>query len=272
MREEVITITGILLVALSMKSEDERLNEMRIAEGGEPIPQEVDQMSVAQEVGKVFEEVASDIEIIKDPWEEYAEELHEERANLGEGLSPMERAFYQRFYPTAMMEQRRYGIPFSIKMAQGALEGNWGNSKLAREANNHFGIKTNRPGGYPHPDDRKDDMFRRYVSSWESWRDHSKFLRENPRYAPLFADKFDRSAFAKYSKNEKCLAKGSSGCIRRGLDPRFNEKLRDLERNWNTPYKRFAIGLSILNYATDVNYDRTLINLIEKKRFYESDI
>ncbi len=272
MREEAITIAGILLLGTCIKDMDLELAALIVQDAKDmQEDQNTDQMSVS-DIGAVVQEVADDLDIDKDPWEEYAEDLHAEKEHVGEGLSDSERAFYRRFYPTAMMEQRRYGIPFSIKMAQGALEGNWGKSTLAVNANNHFGIKTKSRTGYPHADDEKGDRFRRYASSWESWRDHSRFLSTNPRYSPLFRDKFNRVDWLKYSKNQKCLKKGSRGCTVTGPDPRFQQKLRDLERNWNVKYKRWSIGLSILNYATDPNYDRTLINLIEKKRFYESDI
>ena len=35
----------------------------------------------------------------------------------------------------------RSGVPASITLAQGMLESGYGNSELARKANNHFGIK-----------------------------------------------------------------------------------------------------------------------------------
>ena len=41
----------------------------------------------------------------------------------------------------AISEMIRTGVPASIKLAQGMLESNWGRSKLATVANNHFGIK-----------------------------------------------------------------------------------------------------------------------------------
>ena len=41
----------------------------------------------------------------------------------------------------AVKEMNRYGIPASITLAQGILESGSGESRLATQGNNHFGIK-----------------------------------------------------------------------------------------------------------------------------------
>lgn len=89
----------------------------------------------------------------------------------------------------AVEEMNRYHIPASITMAQACLESGNGNSTLSVKANNHFGIKGNNGWTGPyvkHNDDRRGERFRKYNSAWESFRDHSKFLTENPRYGFLF--------------------------------------------------------------------------------------
>ena len=49
---------------------------------------------------------------------------------------------YTRQYADYAMEQmRRYGIPASVTLAQGILESSNGQSRLAQNENNHFGIK-----------------------------------------------------------------------------------------------------------------------------------
>src|SRR5690606_1287350 len=50
-------------------------------------------------------------------------------------------AYIQRYKDISIAEMRTYGIPASITLAQALLESGNGNSYLAREANNHFGIK-----------------------------------------------------------------------------------------------------------------------------------
>ena len=49
---------------------------------------------------------------------------------------------YITLYSTfAMAQMRRYGIPASVTLAQGILESSNGQSRLAVNENNHFGIK-----------------------------------------------------------------------------------------------------------------------------------
>lgn len=96
---------------------------------------------------------------------------------------------YIRLYrEDAIREMQKSGVPASITLAQACLESSDGNSPLAREANNHFGIKCsnwNGPG-YHQDDDAPNECFRKYNSVFESFDDHSQFLKTRPRYANLF--------------------------------------------------------------------------------------
>lgn len=96
--------------------------------------------------------------------------------------------YLDRYSAAAQDEMRTYGIPASITLAQGLLESNAGDSKLARKSNNHFGIKcrskclgcTCRNYG----DDTRYDMFRVFDSVADSYREHS-ILLNSKRYARL---------------------------------------------------------------------------------------
>lgn len=97
-------------------------------------------------------------------------------------------AYIDKYKDMAMEQQQKYKIPASITLAQGLLESGAGRSRLATEANNHFGIKT--PGGWTGPyilvdDDRPKERFRKYRSVRDSYEDHSLFLLK-PRYKRLF--------------------------------------------------------------------------------------
>lgn len=90
----------------------------------------------------------------------------------------------------AMQEMKVYNIPASITLGQGILESSSGNSKLARDCNNHFGIKCRKEwtGAYClADDDAPNECFRGYSSAMESYRDHSMFLKNSSRYGNLFA-------------------------------------------------------------------------------------
>jgi len=141
-------------------------------------------------------------------------------------------AYIDRFEVVAKTEMVKFGVPASIKMAQALLESNVGKSKLTQRNNNHFGLKCfskvcikNHCSNMS--DDHHKDFFRNYNSSWESWRDHSKFLNSE-RYLHL--------------------------------------------QEFGNDYKKWAEGLQKAGYATDKNYSKKLIKLIEKYRLYELDI
>lgn len=87
----------------------------------------------------------------------------------------------------------QYGIPASIKLAQALLESGNGNSYLATQANNHFGIKCGgvwKGRSTTRPDDGPNDCFRVYNNPDDSFRDHSQFLLRK-RYEALFSLKKD---------------------------------------------------------------------------------
>ena len=93
-----------------------------------------------------------------------------------------------KYSALAVKQMRQYKIPASITLAQGILESNNGNSKLAVKANNHFGIKCHGWEGKKifEDDDKKNECFRKYKSPLESFKDHSLFLNKYSRYAFLF--------------------------------------------------------------------------------------
>ena len=96
--------------------------------------------------------------------------------------------YITKYSALAVKQMRQYKIPASITLAQGILESNNGNSKLAVKANNHFGIKCHGWEGKKifEDDDKKNECFRKYKSPLESFKDHSLFLNKYGRYAFLF--------------------------------------------------------------------------------------
>jgi flagellum-specific peptidoglycan hydrolase FlgJ len=89
----------------------------------------------------------------------------------------------------AIKKMVEYKIPASITLAQGIYESGSGTSRLAREANNHFGIKCHKEwegDTLKHDDDELQECFRKYTAAEDSYNDHSQFLLTRPRYAKLF--------------------------------------------------------------------------------------
>ena len=109
--------------------------------------------------------------------------------------------YIDKYKEIAMKEMVKYKIPASITLAQGILESGNGKSKLATKGNNHFGIKCHsdwRGKTMRMDDDAPQECFRVYKTAEESYRDHSKFLRNSQRYASLFDLKItDYKAWAK---------------------------------------------------------------------------
>lgn len=126
----------------------------------------------------------------------------------------------------------RTGVPASITLAQGLLESAAGQSRLAREGNNHFGIKCHRDWKGKrifNDDDAKGECFRSYDSAEHSFRDHSDFLRYYDRYKFLFSYE-------------------------------------------TTDYKAWAYGLKKAGYATSPTYAEKLIETVEKYGLSRFDV
>lgn len=96
--------------------------------------------------------------------------------------------YVQKYKEEAVREMLSSGVPASITLAQALLESDNGNSPLAIYANNHFGIKCKNWEGptFIQDDDTKNECFRKYYSVYESYQDHSNFLKNRQRYALLF--------------------------------------------------------------------------------------
>jgi GR25 family glycosyltransferase involved in LPS biosynthesis len=151
------------------------------------------------------------------------------------------KVYIENYKRIAIQEMHRVGVPASIKLAQGLLESDWGKSKLATEANNHFGIKcgTKWEGrSFYKTDDDFDAMgnltescFRSYNKAEESYINHSDFLKD--------PNKSNRYGFL------------------------FDYKTND--------YVSWAYGLQTAGYASDPKYPQKIIQIIEKYQLNEFD-
>ncbi len=96
--------------------------------------------------------------------------------------------YIKKYSQLAVEQMKKHKIPASITLAQGLLESGAGRSSLARNSNNHFGIKCHGWKGRKvyHDDDAKGECFRAYRKVKDSYEDHSEFLKNGARYASLF--------------------------------------------------------------------------------------
>lgn len=96
--------------------------------------------------------------------------------------------FIRRYADIAMRQQKKYGIPASVILAQMAYESGWGSSDLAQKGNNYFGIKCSSSWlrqGLPyslHSDDRPNEKFCNFSCVEEGVEYHTRLLMSD-RYA-----------------------------------------------------------------------------------------
>lgn len=95
--------------------------------------------------------------------------------------------YIERYKVVALQYEHEYGVPASITLAQGILESYAGKSRMAVEANNHFGIKAYHWKGdvYGRCDSLGTVGYRKYGAPEDSFLDHAMFLK-GPRYSILY--------------------------------------------------------------------------------------
>lgn len=139
-------------------------------------------------------------------------------------------AYISQHKEIALKNEKEYGIPAPIILAQGILESGAGTSGLTISSNNHFGIKAGpKWKGRVHlawDDESQKSRFRCYASAAESYQDHARLLTTNTCYRPLF-------------------------------------KINIYD------YRGWAHGLKKAGYATAPRYAQALIGIIDQYKLYE---
>lgn len=98
-------------------------------------------------------------------------------------------AYVRRFSHVAQAEQKKFGIPASIVLANGLLHTRSGKSSGATNLNNYFGIRCDQ--GWSGDVQRMGDKcLRQYETAWVSFRDHSLYITSG-KFEPMtqFNDK-----------------------------------------------------------------------------------
>ena len=148
-------------------------------------------------------------------------------------ISKTQRAndYIKKYSSTAKEEMKKFKIPASIPLAQGLLESGFVYGTLARKGNNHFGIKCHK-----------------------GWKGRKIYHDDDKK----------GECFRVYKNAKKSYRDHSIFLSQRGrYSFLFDYKI--------TNYKAWAKGLKKAGYATDPNYSKKLIDLIERYDLYRFD-
>jgi flagellum-specific peptidoglycan hydrolase FlgJ len=141
------------------------------------------------------------------------------------------RKYVERFAATAISEMKQFGIPASITLAQGLIETDAGGSRLATDSNNHFGIKCRSKCRHCTCRNYSDD------DVYDMFR------------------VFD-TAWESFREHSKLLQ---------------IDRYKNLKKLGASDYEGWARGLKKAGYATDKNYDKKLIQIIEALDLHQFD-
>ena len=139
--------------------------------------------------------------------------------------------YIKKYAPIAVSEMHKYNVPASITLAQGILESGNGRRQLASKSNNHFGIKCH--------------------TGWKG--------------AKVYHDDDEKGeCFRKYKYVESSYEDHSQFLSGR-------RRYASLFALRKTDYKGWSKGLKKAGYATDKNYPKKLIKIIETYELHEFD-
>ncbi len=139
--------------------------------------------------------------------------------------------YIRRYAKIAIAEHKKFGIPASIKMAQALIESRAGESTLAQKNHNHFGMK---------------------CFSKKCKKGHCTNLTDDS-HKDFFRNY--HSAWESWRAHSQLL----------------NTKRYKPLQKYGDDYKAWAKGLKKIGYATDKNYDKKLIDIIETYQLYRLD-
>jgi flagellum-specific peptidoglycan hydrolase FlgJ len=126
----------------------------------------------------------------------------------GSAVNQFQSDFMKMAVPAAIASEAATGVPASITIAQAILESGWGQSGLAKQANNFFGIKA---AAHVAPDSyiqlpteeivmgravAENAEFMKYKSAADSFTAHGLLLAQASRYAPAMAVRGNPAQFA----------------------------------------------------------------------------
>lgn len=148
--------------------------------------------------------------------------------------------FIAKLAPIATQDMRQYGVPASLTLAQAILESNWGMSGLTQKANNLFGIKGTGPAGS-------------VTMQTTEYRGQTPYTTQ--------------AQFRKYNSWSESVADHTRLILNgtREKPQRYHGVL------W-ADYKTAATEIWRGGYATDPNYPKKLIALMEQNLLHQYDL
>ncbi|MDR1758865.1 MAG: glucosaminidase domain-containing protein [Bacteroidales bacterium] len=181
--------------------------------------------------------------------------------------------YIERYKHLAIHKMQEYKIPASITLAQGIFESGCGTSRLAKEGNNHFGIKCH--AGWAGDsmlvdDDAKGECFRKYEKAEDSFNDHSLFLTTRSRYQKLF--QLDITDYKSWARELKAAGYATN--------PKYADRLIALIEKYNIArYDTLAMNGELLvetssrhNLQDRLNADLKMIHEMETCYFSEKEV
>jgi LysM repeat protein len=145
------------------------------------------------------------------------------RVGAQDGYTERAKKYVTQYYQLAIAEQRNSGVPAAVTLGQGILETEAGASELMTQANNHFGIKCK--------------------NGW----DGETFLHD---------DDAKQECFKKYKSADESY-RDHSYLLKR--NPRYSTLFSIPMKD----YASWAAGLKRCGYATDPQYAKRLVKIIE---------
>ncbi|SJZ87808.1 Flagellum-specific peptidoglycan hydrolase FlgJ [Pilibacter termitis] len=174
-----------------------------------------------------------------------------------EGVGSTQQAWIKSFAPQAATLAKKNDIFPSIMLAQATLESGWGQSELAKNANNFFGIKaagdpkwTGAVYGVKTAEVADRD---KTITNWEG---KQQSVKKGETY-------YIRADFRKFGS----VSDGQQGYISKMGVARYAK----VKRSQSKTYQNAAKELVNAGYATDPAYAKKLVDVIEKYKFYIYD-
>jgi flagellum-specific peptidoglycan hydrolase FlgJ len=184
---------------------------------------------------KTFTKKKNNVKILENPINKLPSVRQQQHVKkLEKGNNPLNKytlQYIKKYAPLAVLEMHKYNIPASVTLAQGILESGIGRSQLASKSNNHFGIKCH--------------------TGWKG--------------AKVYHDDDEKGeCFRKYKFVETSYKDHSEFLSGR-------RRYANLFKLRKSDYKGWAKGLKKAGYATEKNYPKKLIKIIETYELYEFD-